>query len=891
MVQIFTSFLLTSIIGTALALVLTLLKPITRKVFSGAWHYYMWLVVLVVMVLPLRFHLPEKPALNTPTFEAVTISEAQNETAETSAITEMESAEIVQEQTMPEEPSVQPRKASKAFSIKDFFSSNAYIFAFTWCIVAVLLFGIKVINYMRLLMQIRKDTEVIDCPEVRAYTKRNVKTRVSEAISSPLVIGIIRPTLLLPKTNITPRQLQNILAHEMTHLKRNDILYKWFTVIVKCIHWFNPAIYFISTAIHADCEISCDLEVVKEMDAEAKKGYAETILSLLTHNNAKTIPLTTGMTGNKKTLQRRFVMIKKKLKPGKKVSILSGVLAVLILATTVFASGVLQGKLHGLPDNSIQALRMDAVNGETYNVLFVGFDKKQAEVIMMLKIQEDGMNCVSIPKNAVFGDKRISDILIAENGEQTAIDVIRNTLSVPVHYYVKMDLEKVKEIVDSAGGLELQSLTEISYDDPRNDVHIRLKKGLQTLSGEEVYHLLRYRQPNAEDTAGGMRMFQQVMKAFIQQKLTGDTAAEIYAVIAQNIETNYPLEQDEAMRINGEKIFFETVPGDFVHRDGVTVYEIDLTKQTGRTIKASGLAFSFPPNADWIQDIRLSETNGQYFEVKYYDGILHADCKMIVSKGTTIPLSQYTFSPALAENWQAVEKPILIKVQQDPQEKVTVATWQYEDYACALIGEGVSGDNSEVSPIPKMAIYIINGMEVSKHENTDKNDMAVIKTAVSEADKNKETDKTLSKIKSAEISEAPYGGFEQIVIKNATTQGIESKLMQNGITRTSNNTADLSKNYIVNAYTYEDSLQYDYSDVKCDENGNISMYFAVNNDNLVDIRFFDTGTKEEVGQYGVWANNENAYTFIGFSPEKTYDISIRGKTKDTWKIEGEHIIY
>ena len=69
------------------------------------------------------------------------------------------------------------------------------------------------------------------------------------------------------------------------------------------------------------------------------------------------------------------------------------------------------------------------------------------------------------------------------------------------------------------------------------------------------------------------------------------------------------------------------------------------------------------------------------------------------------------------------------------------------------------------------------------------------------------------------------------------------------------------------------------------------MYFAVNSDNLVDIQFYDTETREEVGQYGILANNENAYTFIGFDPNKTYDISIQGKTKDTWKIEGEHIIY
>ena len=83
MAQIFTALLLTSGIGTALALILTLLKPITRKVFSGGWHYYMWLVILLVMVLPIRLNLHEKPVTTPPISETVTITDNQAENTET----------------------------------------------------------------------------------------------------------------------------------------------------------------------------------------------------------------------------------------------------------------------------------------------------------------------------------------------------------------------------------------------------------------------------------------------------------------------------------------------------------------------------------------------------------------------------------------------------------------------------------------------------------------------------------------------------------------------------------------------------------------------------------------------------------------------------------------
>ena len=353
MAQIFTALLLTSGIGTALALILTLLKPITRKVFSGGWHYYMWLVVLLVMVLPIRLNLPEQPITTPPVSETVTIPDNQEDSVEFSVITEIHPEPIVQEQP------IQVEKVSTIQVVKDFFSGKVLMFSLIWLMGTILLFLIKIISYLVFLIKIHKHSEIISCPEIKEYTKRKIRTRVSDTICSPLMIGIFRPTLLLPKTEITHEQLHNVLAHEMTHLKRNDILYKWFVSIVKCVHWFNPAIYLISKQINIDCEISCDLAVVKEMDSQQEKGYVETILTLLTHNNSKGIPLTTGMTGNKKTLKRRFIMIKKRKRIGKATQFISMILAVVIFVSTVFTSGVLANEILNLDDNP---LRIEVTN-------------------------------------------------------------------------------------------------------------------------------------------------------------------------------------------------------------------------------------------------------------------------------------------------------------------------------------------------------------------------------------------------------------------------------------------------------------------------------------------------------------------------------------------------
>ena len=57
--KIFMSIVITSLIGTLLAVVLWLVKPITRKAFSASWNYYIWVCVLAVMIIPLRVTLPD----------------------------------------------------------------------------------------------------------------------------------------------------------------------------------------------------------------------------------------------------------------------------------------------------------------------------------------------------------------------------------------------------------------------------------------------------------------------------------------------------------------------------------------------------------------------------------------------------------------------------------------------------------------------------------------------------------------------------------------------------------------------------------------------------------------------------------------------------------------
>lgn len=365
LVYIFKAFLLTSLVGTALTLLLTAIKPITRKFLSSKWHYYLWLIVLVAMIVPFRFTEPVNQQLN----ENITIYSPIQEFSHSGV------EEIVLE---PED-----NQLSIIESLKLYVDSKAHILAMIWMAGACLMFLSKLLSYGLFMVELGKNSEEISCPELKRFTDKNIITRAGDKFSSPLMVGVFRPTLLLPNVSMTEEQLGNVLSHEMIHYRRKDILYKWFVCLVKCVHWFNPVIYYVSKQVDIECEISCDADVVKNMSDEEQTRYIDTIITLLAAGNRKPVTITTGMVSDKKTLQRRFTMIKNKIKMSKKTVIIVAVLTLAIVGCTVFASGVLNGNLIDEPEDEIvqqtsKEPKLEKIETETGEIVY---DKENGEVV------------------------------------------------------------------------------------------------------------------------------------------------------------------------------------------------------------------------------------------------------------------------------------------------------------------------------------------------------------------------------------------------------------------------------------------------------------------------------------------------------------------------------
>ena len=95
----------------------------------------------------------------------------------------------------------------------------------------------------------------------RMGVTRSIKFLESNLIKVPVVIGHIKPVILLPLglvTKIPNDQIEAIISHELAHIIRNDFLHNLIQSVIEIIYFFNPAIYWISKQIRTERENCCD---------------------------------------------------------------------------------------------------------------------------------------------------------------------------------------------------------------------------------------------------------------------------------------------------------------------------------------------------------------------------------------------------------------------------------------------------------------------------------------------------------------------------------------------------------------------------------------------------------------------------------------------------------
>ena len=165
------------------------------------------------------------------------------------------------------------------------------ILTIVWTIGILLLVAYTVISYWRLHREI--DTAV--------RYKDNIFQ--SENVSSPFVLGLIKPRIYLP-FKLAGQDMEHVVAHEQAHIRRKDHWWKPLGFLLLTIHWFNPLMWLAYVLLCRDIELACDEKVIKGLSNEQRADYTQALVACSVNRRMiAACPLTFGEVGVKERVK------------------------------------------------------------------------------------------------------------------------------------------------------------------------------------------------------------------------------------------------------------------------------------------------------------------------------------------------------------------------------------------------------------------------------------------------------------------------------------------------------------------------------------------------------------------------------------------------------------
>lgn len=218
------------------------------------------------------------------------------------------------------------------------------------------------------------------------------------------------------------------------------------------------------------------------------------------------------------------------------------------------------------------------------NILLMGTDGGRADTIMLFSFDPVGklLDIVSVPRDTyndvpgygASGQKKINSVIGYgdKNGGPEGLTVqVSKILRVPIHYYISVDYDAVKDVVDTLGGVEIDVPFNMNYDDAfaKPPLHIHLDKGLQVLNGDKAIQFIRWRKNNGSSGQGDLTRIDR-QQGFIKSAIKKSLSFKLPSVVKtamQYVDTNMPIEQalyyaTEAVGMKVEEITSIQIPGE-----------------------------------------------------------------------------------------------------------------------------------------------------------------------------------------------------------------------------------------------------------------------------------------------------------------------------------------
>ena len=227
----------------AVLLLRFLLKKAPRRVIC-----ILWAMVAVRLLLPVSLESPVDFIPET-----------------TSAIQEAVDTSLIHPETATFQTGIAiPQEGTSGASISA--GQSIPVIPLVWSFGVLLMLSYLALRYVKL------------CSLVREAAWENENIWICDAVTTPFILGIVRPKIYLP-SGLSGTSREYVIAHEKCHLRCKDHWWKPISYLILSVFWFDPLMWIAYFMICKDIEFACDESVIHRYSLSEKKAYSQALLT------------------------------------------------------------------------------------------------------------------------------------------------------------------------------------------------------------------------------------------------------------------------------------------------------------------------------------------------------------------------------------------------------------------------------------------------------------------------------------------------------------------------------------------------------------------------------------------------------------------------------------
>lgn len=194
-------------------------------------------------------------------------------------------------------------------------------------VASLLILGISTARFRRKLRQQAtaggpERRQLLEECRLMAGVRRHVRLLEITNLHSPALMGLLRPTVLLPidlAQTFSEEQLRHVFLHELAHVKRYDVAVNGLLALLRILHWWNPLYWLVQSRLIAEREQACDAQVLRCLGTASDSGYGRTLLEVVSRMSDRAerspgLPVAAlglvSFVGRKFSLRRRLQSLK-----------------------------------------------------------------------------------------------------------------------------------------------------------------------------------------------------------------------------------------------------------------------------------------------------------------------------------------------------------------------------------------------------------------------------------------------------------------------------------------------------------------------------------------------------------------------------------------------------